>query len=600
MQDNRILMMEEDISIVNDWMESQRSDPELAALIDYKERSILPDDPNLSDLVVKEDPHYVLEQGVLCRIVYNKEPQSVTEKLLRVVVPKSKVEEILYDMHDDPFAGHKGVKKTFHRTCQQYYWKGMWKDIKDYVSLCVTCQRAKASVNQRVGMPQTMPIPKEPMEMMGVDFVGPFQTTGRGNKYILVFVDHFTRWAETFATTDMTATTVAQLFLDRIVCRFGAPLHLLSDRGKQFIGEVMEEVLRLTMTKALRTSGYHPQTNGVVERFNKSLVASLRALCNADPNNWDEALALATFSWNTSVHESTHYTPFSLMYGRDPEMGTDIHDHLQSEVEGHGLYEEYFARLAEARKIRQDLIIRAEENNKRKRENELRKKAVESKLQVGDLVWLYTPHVKKGKASKLSYAWQGPFRIAEFLGPVTVKLKTTANRYLKQPVHLSRLKEYKTALRPNTQPTLDDTDIFDYEIEDVDTKTGVERKDIIAKEKKKRAQSKERVPEVRRPEVSQEGESDDQDVAMEDESEVEAIVAVRVRPRDNSREYQVKWRDEQSSANSWISEADTSNCREKVEEFYVLKGLICNYCGYHSVSRSGSRNHMRESHPDKR
>src|SRR5690606_25250726 len=173
--------------------------------------------------------------------------------------------------HDHPVGGHLGFAKTYERIREKYFWCGLLRDVSHYVRSCVQCQRRKHSRLSNAGFMQPLGIPTAPFEMLGIDFFGPLPHSDTGNRYILVAVDYLTRYAEARAVPAATAEHVAQFFLDNIVLRHGAPRILLSDRGRQFVSRLVNAFLRHCNTIHKTTTSYHPQCNGLTERFNHTL-----------------------------------------------------------------------------------------------------------------------------------------------------------------------------------------------------------------------------------------------------------------------------------------------------------------------------------------
>lgn len=163
-----------------------------------------------------------------------------------------------------------------------------------------------------------------PMDVISVDIMGPFPESDTGNKYILVAGDHFSKWMEAYAIPDPEATTVARKLVDELFCRFSVPTHLHSDQGKQFESQVMKEICTILGIVKTWTSAYHPQCDGLVERFNRTLQSMLATTVTDHPFNWEEALPKVCLAYNSSVHSSTGYTPFFLMFGREATLPIDI------------------------------------------------------------------------------------------------------------------------------------------------------------------------------------------------------------------------------------------------------------------------------------
>ena len=267
---------------------------------------------------------FILENDILYRISEPKDNRKRKVTYKQLVIPTSLRSEILYSCHEDLFAGHLGFSKTLFRLQQRFYWPGMKKDVQYWISSCVDCASKKQPTTVNVGKLIPIPAPSEPFEIVGVDVIGNFAPTNNGNRCILVFTDYLTKWPEAFPMPNQEANTIAKIFVEQIICRHGAPMKLISDRGKVFLSEVMEQVYRIMNVKKLTTSAYHPQTDGMTERFNKTLVNILSMYVDSRQKDWDEYIPFALFAYRTSCHTTTHEIPFYGIYGREPRLPIDV------------------------------------------------------------------------------------------------------------------------------------------------------------------------------------------------------------------------------------------------------------------------------------
>ena len=144
-----------------------------------------------------------------------------------------------------------------------------------------------------------------------------------GNQYALVFVNYLTKWPEVFPIPDQTAATIARIFVKEIISRHGVPAELLSDRGRSFLSDLMQEVYQLMGVHKLNTTAYHPQTDGLVERFNRTLTDMLAKSVERNGHDWDQHLPFVLFAYRASLQASTQESPFYLLYGRDPRLPTE-------------------------------------------------------------------------------------------------------------------------------------------------------------------------------------------------------------------------------------------------------------------------------------
>ena len=163
-----------------------------------------------------------------------------------------------------------------------------------------------------------------PTQIMAIDLLGPLPESQQGNSYVMVVADYFTRWMEAIPIPNQEAATVANKLVDEVFMRFSPPEQLHSDQGKQFESKLMAELCKLLHIKKTRTSPYHPQYDGMVERFNRTLLNMLAAHCEDHPWDWEQHVHEVCMAYNTSVHSSTGYTPFYLMFGRQARLPVDV------------------------------------------------------------------------------------------------------------------------------------------------------------------------------------------------------------------------------------------------------------------------------------
>ena len=302
-----------------------------------------------------------------------------------------------------------------------------------------------------------------------MDILGPLPVTARGNRYVLVVMDHFTKWPEAFALPNQEAATIARHLVDDVFCRFGAPSRLLSDRGQAFMGELLREVSAIFDVKQVHTSGYHPQTDGMVERFNATLANMLSAYVAADQSDWDVHLPRVLLAYRASTHTSTGDSPFFLNFGRDARLPTDVTLALEpARVIRSPTIREYRRELVKTLTEVFATVHGKVNDGQAKAKDRYDDQHREVAFEPGDRVWLYTPHRRKGLSPKLAQPWVGPYRVLERRGPVNYKLRTPNGGVLKQLVHVQRLKGMtlrKPGLRTD-RPALADDDEFDADAED--------------------------------------------------------------------------------------------------------------------------------------
>jgi hypothetical protein len=221
----------------------------------------------------------------------------------RLVVPKNKdlKKRILDEAHLSKFSMHPGSTKMYHDLKPLYWWTRMKREIAQYVSECDTCQRIKASHLKSAGALQPLSIPSWKWDDISMDFIVGLPNTSHHHDSIWVIVDRLTKVAHYLPvhTTDK-AQKYADLYIGRIMCLHGLPRTIVSDRGAQFVARFWEQLQESLGTKLIRSSAYHPQTDGQTERVNQILEDMLRACAIDCGKNWDKQLSLAEFAYNNS------------------------------------------------------------------------------------------------------------------------------------------------------------------------------------------------------------------------------------------------------------------------------------------------------------
>jgi len=223
-------------------------------------------------------------------------------------------QQILYEYHDAPTGGHQGLERTLNRIRMNHTWPGITKDVEKYISKCEYCQKNKTFKKAKAPLKIT-DTPDKPFEKCALDIVGPLTITSTGNKYILTFQDNLTKFSKAIPIPNQEAATVAREFTIKIVLEYGIPEEVLTDQGTNFVSEMFKNVCKLLKINKVQTTAYHPESNGALERSHRTLTEYLRHYINADQTDWDEWLPYAIFTYNTTPHTATGYTPFELVYG---------------------------------------------------------------------------------------------------------------------------------------------------------------------------------------------------------------------------------------------------------------------------------------------
>eukprot|EP00731_Ephydatia_muelleri_P010034 Em0005g620a len=396
-----------------------------------------------SRLLWQQHTSLYLKDGVLWRRVLGG-----GEGKLQLVVPAKLRQDILRSLHEGALSAHLEEEKMRNLLKERFYWPSCADDVSEWCSCCaVCCSRKTHAPKRRAGL-QTLQV-GYPLQMVCVDLLGPLPETETGSRYVLVAVDHFTKWAEAYGIPNQEAATVARKLVDEMFCRFSPPEQLHSDQGRQFESELVKEVCKLLEIKKTHTTPYHPQCNGIVERFNRTLLGMLATTVDSYPSSWEQNIRRVCLAYNSSVHASTGFSPFFLMFGRQVKLPVDL---MYGTTQGkETAVMEYVKNLKDGL-LEAYALVRDRCETEHKRQKSIYDRKVHGEpYSEGDLVWLFTPAVPSGQSRKLHRPWKGPYKVVERLGDATYKLQGTRGRR-PQIVHFDRLKPCPPNVRLANEP----------------------------------------------------------------------------------------------------------------------------------------------------
>eukprot|EP00731_Ephydatia_muelleri_P031079 Em0022g593a len=368
----------------------------------------------------------VLDKGLLWR----KDLEDANKS--QFILPYVLHDEVLKELHEGAAGGHLGKVKMLGRLKERFYWPGCGEDVEEWCKRCDICARRKSTAPKRRAGLQTLRA-GYPMQTVCVDIMGPLPETNRGSKYVLVAADCFTKWVEVYGIPNQEALTVAVKLVDEMFCRFSPPEQIHSDQGHQFESELIKEICKLLQIKKSHTTPYRPQGNGMVERFNRTLLDMLATAVGDNPADWENYIHKLCFAYNTTI-------PVDLMYPlRREEEDKELPDFVQ-----------------ELKKRLQDAYasVRVHCQSEHLRQKAIYdRKAHGEQLKEGDLVWLFLPAVPRGQCRKLFHPWTGPYTVVKNMGSCTYKIKNQrGGRY--QIVHFDRLKPcMKQSTEADVHPT---------------------------------------------------------------------------------------------------------------------------------------------------
>lgn len=259
-----------------------------------------------------DETRYIVEGGILYTFA---EPQHNAGRYMRVLLPQQYRQQVIDRCHQE--VAHAALAKTLARVQENYVWPGMRRHVREYLQACVHCNTVTPP---NPAHPRgIIPTPRTPFHTWGIDLVGPFPKDRRGKQYLLTCVDHLTGWAEAIPIASKKAETVQETFLNEIVTRYGTPTVLISDNGGEFTSTAFEKWLRDNGISHHLTSPYHPQTNGMTERFNGIIQRLLLKLTGGNDRHWSKSLPDALYAYRITQGPAG-ISPYQAVYGRKPRL----------------------------------------------------------------------------------------------------------------------------------------------------------------------------------------------------------------------------------------------------------------------------------------
>ena len=362
-------------------------------------------------------------KGILCRVSGNRR---------QVILPKGLRELVYKELHSK--MGHLGVDRVTDLARERCFWPHMARDIQDFIT-----KKCKCLIDKRPNVGKDTPMgtitSSSPLELVSIDFVH-LETASGGYQYILTVVDHYTRFLQTYATRNKSALTAAKILYNEYIPRFGIPEKILHDQGTEFNNKLFKELNALCGIKQLRTTPYHPMGNGQCERMNGTILSMLRTLEESQKSKWKEHLTKLNHAYNCTRNSATGFSPFYLMFGREPRLPIDailgLHEENSRDFVNH-----WQTAMKEA------YSIASQRSNARKERDQIRRnsKNVSDSLHTNDRVLLRNLSERGGPGKLRSYWESTIYKVLSEVGDtgVVYEIQREDGKGKKKVVHRNLL-----------------------------------------------------------------------------------------------------------------------------------------------------------------
>ena len=328
-----------------------------------------------------------------------------TKHRIQLVLPEKYKKMVFEELHEK--MGHLSAERVIQLARDRFYWPFLAQDVEHYVqNVCLCLKRKKPNKQQRA--PLVNIHTSEPFELVSIDYLHLDKSKG-GYEYLLVIVDHFTRFVQAYPTRNKGGRTAADKVFNEYILRFGFPKKLHHDQGKEFENNLFKRLHELSGIEASRTSPYHPQGDGQVERMNRTLINMLKTLPDKYKCSWKDHVNKLTFAYNCTRNDATTFSPFELMFGHPPRLPIDLILNVNENSENIG-YDDYVDNWKKSMQEAWSIARNSAAKNAKAGKKSYDKRMFGATVQIGDRV-LVRNLSERGGTGKLRSYWENEIHV---------------------------------------------------------------------------------------------------------------------------------------------------------------------------------------------
>ena len=433
-QDNAVAKL--DSRELDQWKRAQKDDLLCSQVLKYLRDGQWPDGDTDQGWIWSHGHEFVVQQGIVCRVILVKEGRR-TSATTKIVVPKAEVTKLVMDSHTAiAEGGHQSTPRIYAKLAQHFWWPRMYSDVRDLVVSCETCQVTGKAPIQQATIGGSL-VGTTPFEVVAMDLMA-MPESWAGNKYLMVVEDYLSNFVVVAPIPDKNAATVAEVFLKQVILVYGPPAVIHSDRGLEFKNKVMAELCDLINAKKIFTTPYHPQADGKVERFNRTIQRILACYVGSEQRNWDILLPYVLYAYNTTTSRKHGRSPFNIVYGRDPKSPL-----ILKLLEGNTTLpkdptRQWLSHVTRHRDFIEEVVVAMDQEARERSHAYANRSRREPPVYKPGTLILVKNHAKLmvGAKPKLQKQFRGPYIVLKMVSPVTVMFRPVASAAVADTIHV--------------------------------------------------------------------------------------------------------------------------------------------------------------------
>lgn len=429
----------------DDLSQMQREDDNIRFMLESKlegQKPVLNEIPQVNS-VLKSLWYQWDNLEVKNNVLYRRWKDNKGDVVFQLVAPEDMRLLIFDNLHSAETAGHFGRDRTVESIKRRYYWPGLKDDIARWIKECDVCARAKPGPGLGKSALHQFRV-NEIMRCVAVDIFGPLPLTEDGNEYIIVLGDYYSKWVDAWAVPNHQAQTVADKIVVEFFTKFGCPQQIHTDQGREFQSELFRLVCQKFGIQQTRTAPYRPNSDGLIERFNRTLKQLLKIFASENPKDWDDHLPFLLMAYRTTQHKSTGCTPNLIFLQREISCPLDLMVGPPPNTLEDICPIQYIEWIKSAMALTHDFVFRnlkvAATRQKTYHDRHLKPRIYD----IGDWVWRWYPPTA---GQKLGLGWTGPYLVIKRISDVTYSVQKSENSPVLN-LHVDHLKPYEGRNQP--------------------------------------------------------------------------------------------------------------------------------------------------------